>query len=205
MSAMWTRLAMNGPRVRVMVLGAALIPLGAVCESYAGDLTIEWLEDADSFVRLFTHGAVDADAVHEGIVGEFWPTTFLITELDGGDPEFGDVLIFDILSTVHAIPPHGELPGLPYEPLLPPDNIFAAGAFDPGLHTFLFDPVSLPHEEHFDLYAGELSFIVEGIGSDAGFTSYSVLLTGVHTVPAPGAMAVMCLGLFVARGRRRAV
>ena len=205
MSPMWTRLAMNGPRVRVMVVGAALISLGAVCESQAGNLTIEWVEDADSFVRLFTHGAVDADEFHEGIVGKFWPTTFFITELDGGDPEFGDVLIFDVLSTVHVIAPHGELPGLPYEPLLPPNNIFIAGAFDPGLHTFLFDPVALAHEAHVDLYAGELSFIVEGTGSLAGFTSYSVLLTGVHTVPAPGAMAVMCLGLFVARRRRRKV
>ncbi len=205
MSSTWMRFAINGARVRVMVLGAALIPLGAACESQAGILTIEWVEDADSFVRLFTHGAVDADEVHEGAVGAFWPTTFFITQLDGGDPELGDVLRFDILSTVHAIPPHGEPPGAPYVPLPPPNHVFIAGAFDPGLHTFLFDPVALPHEEHVDLYAGVLSFIVEGSGSLAGFTSYSVLLTGVHTVPAPSAMAVMCLGLFVARRRRRAV
>lgn len=204
MSSTWMRFAMHGARVRVMVLGAALIPLGAACGSQAGVLTIEWVEDTDSFVRLFTPGAVDANGVHRGAVGAFWPTTFFITALDGGDPEFGDVLRFDILSTVHAIPPHGEPPGAPYVPLPPPNHVFIAGTFNPGFHTLLFDPVALPHEAHVDLYAGELSFTVAGTSALAGFTSYSVLLTGVHTVPAPSAMAVLCLGLFISRRRRRA-
>lgn len=206
MSPTCMRFASNRARLRVMVLGAALIPLGAACESQAGDLIIDGEENTDFFVRVFLHGAVDADGVHEGAVGAFWPTTFIITQFDGGDPELGDVLRFDILSTLHAIPPHGEGPGGPYAPFDPPANhIFLAGEFAPGFHMMLFDPTEIRHESHVDLYAGELRFTVAGVGSAAGFTDYAVVLTGVHVVPAPSAMAVMCLGLFVGRRRRRAV